>query len=61
MKSAETRKVIENLKTCTERQIVGKCSRDCQKCDLLMPCNTVLAGLETALNLIDFVDSKRKR
>lgn len=60
MKAAETRKVIDNLRQCTERQIQKKCTRNCQKCDLLMPCNEVLEGLETAIKVIDFVDKNRK-
>lgn len=60
MKAAETRKVIDNLRQCTERQIQKKCSRNCQQCDLLMPCNEVLEGLETAIKVIDFVDKNRK-
>lgn len=59
MKAAETRKVIDNLRQCTERQIQNKCSRNCKKCDLLMPCNEVLEGLETAIKVIDFVDKNR--
>lgn len=60
MKAQGTRKVLDNLRRCTQRQMLGKCKRDCQHCDLLMPCSEVYEGLETAINVVDFLERKRK-
>lgn len=60
MKAEGVRKVLDNLRRCTQRQMLGKCKRDCQHCDLLMPCSEVYEGLETAINVVDFLEKKRK-
>lgn len=60
MKAEGVRRVLVNLKRCTQRQMLGKCSRDCQHCDLLMPCSEVYEGLETAIQVVDFLEKKRK-
>lgn len=60
MKAQGVRKVLDNLRRCTQRQMLGKCKRDCQHCDLLMPCNEVYEGLDTAIQVVDFLERKRK-
>lgn len=60
MKAQGVRKVLDNLRRCTQRQMLGKCKRDCQHCDLLMPCSEVYEGLDTAIQAVDFLERKRK-
>lgn len=61
MRARDVRKVLDNLRECTARQIQHECTRDCQKCNLLMPCNEVLEGLETAIKSIDFIEANRDK
>ena len=60
MKAEGVRKVLSNLKACSERQLVKRCTRDCLHCDLIMPINDVLEGLDTAIKVVDFLEEKRK-
>lgn len=60
MKAEGVRKVLSNLKACSERQLVKRCTRDCLHCDLIMPINDVMEGLDTAIKVVDFLEKKRK-
>lgn len=59
MKAEGVRRVLSNLKDCSDRQLMKTCTRDCLHCDLIMPVNDVLEGLDTAIKLVDFFEKKR--
>lgn len=51
--------ILRNEKKCVERNIAG-CTRDCAKCDLLLPDKDILAAYETAIALLEKRDGDNR-
>ena len=51
--------ILRNEKACVERNIAG-CTRDCAKCDLLLPDKDILAAYDTAIALLEKRDDDNR-
>ena len=51
--------ILRNEKACVERNIAG-CTRDCAKCDLLLPDKDILAAYDTAIALLEARDGDNR-
>ena len=60
MKAEGVRRVLSNLRACSERQLTKRCDRNCLHCDLIMSAQETYDGLDTAIQVVDFLERKRK-
>lgn len=59
MLAPEVISTLEKYIACCKRQHTPECNRECQKCDICATKSQVIEALETALQVVKFVERKR--
>lgn len=52
--------VLNIEKQCVQRAANKECDRQCEKCDLVLPVETITNGYDEAIRIIKFYQSLRK-